>query len=55
MLAFAALLGTGCSGINAGGSVSPGMFFLPKAGPPAATPQTPVAATVPSIQLAQAR
>ena len=29
MLALPAILGTGCSGINAGGSVSPASFFLP--------------------------
>ncbi|MFZ0827843.1 MAG: hypothetical protein WAO02_10515 [Verrucomicrobiia bacterium] len=57
MLAFVLLLGTGCSGINAGGSVSPATFFLPglmKADPPAATP-APVAAAVPLNQLALAR
>ncbi len=51
-----ALFGTGCSGINAGGSASPASFFLPglmKADPPAATP-SPVAAA-PSLQLALAR
>jgi len=52
-----ALFGTGCSGINAGGSASPASFFLPgllKADPPAANP-TPVAAAAPSQQLALAR
>ena len=56
MLAFL-LLGAGCSGINASGNVSPASFFLPglmKADPPAATP-APVAAAVPSTQLALAR
>ncbi len=56
MLALMLLLGAGCSGINAGGSVSPATFFLPglmKADPPAATP-APVAA-VPVNQLALVR
>jgi len=49
-----AWLGAGCSGINAGGSVSPAMFFLPgaKADPPAA-PQAPLALAPASPQLAQ--
>ena len=50
MLVLLALFGAGCSGINAGGSVSPASFFLPglmKADPPAATP-APVAAAAPS-------
>jgi hypothetical protein len=57
MLAFLTLWGAGCSGINAGGNVSPATFFMPglmKADPPAATP-APVAAVVPSHQLALAR
>jgi hypothetical protein len=56
MLAFLLLLGAGCSGINAGGNVSPASFFIPglmKADPPAATP-SPVAAVVPFDQLALA-
>jgi hypothetical protein len=56
MLAFMTLWVAGCSGINAGGSVSPATFFIPglmKAEPPAATP-APMAATVPSTQLAVA-
>ncbi len=49
-----AWLGAGCSGINAGGSVSPAMFFLPgaKTDPPAA-PQAPLALAPASPQLAQ--
>jgi hypothetical protein len=57
MLAFLTLWGAGCSGINAGTSVSPASFFLPgllKADPPAATP-APVAVSAPFQQLAQAR
>jgi hypothetical protein len=57
MLAFLLLPVAGCSGINTGASVSPASFFLPglmRADPPAATEQ-PVAATVPFLQLAQAR
>ncbi len=57
MLAFFLLLGAGCSGINAGGNVSPGSFFIPgliKANPPAATP-SPVAAAVPFNLFALAR
>ena len=55
LLAFAALLGAGCSGINASGSVSPASFFIPgaKADPlPAAAPAPVVAA--PFLQLARA-
>ena len=54
MLAFVLLLGAGCSGINAGGSVSPAMFFIPgaKTDPPAA-PLTPLAVAPASTQLAQ--
>jgi len=57
MLAFMTLWGAGCSGINAGGSVSPASFFLPglmKADPPAGAP-APVAVVVPLNQLALAR
>ena len=54
MLAFASLLGAGCSGINVGGSVSPASFFIPgaKADPVPATAPAPVAAA-PGIQFAQ--
>ena len=56
MLAFALLAATGCSGINATGSVSPATFFLPglmKADPPAAT-NAPVfvSASFPQLALA---
>ena len=57
MLAFLALLNAGCSGINAGTSVSPASFFLPgllKADPQSAT-NAPVAVSAPFQQLAQAR
>ena len=57
MLAFLTLFGAGCSGINAGTSVSPASFFMPglmKADPPAAT-NAPVAVSTPFQQLAQAR
>jgi hypothetical protein len=56
MLAFLTLLGAGCSGINAGGSVSPASFFLPgliQADPPPAAAPAPVAVTAPSTQLAR--
>ena len=51
-----ALLGTGCSGINAGGSVSPALFFIPgvKADPPPAAKPAPVAVVAPFHQLALA-
>ena len=58
MLAFVLLLGAGCSGINAGGSVSPASFFMPglmKADPPAATPGAGGGVRPVSPQLAQAR
>jgi hypothetical protein len=57
MLAFMMLVSTGCSGINASGSVSPATFFLPglmKAEPPAAS-NAPLAVSAPFQQLAQAR
>ena len=57
ILAFVALWGAGCSGINASGSVSPATFFLPglmKADPPATT-NAPVTASAPFQQLALAR
>jgi hypothetical protein len=57
MLALVSLLGAGCSGINAGSSVSPASFFLPgllKASPPVANP-SPVAAVIPINQIASAR
>ena len=57
MLAFLTLFGAGCSGINAGTTVSPASFFLPgllKADPPAAT-NAPVAVSAPFQQFAQAR
>jgi hypothetical protein len=52
-----ALLGTGCSGINAGGSVSPAMFFIPgaKADPLPASVPTSVAVFTPSPLLACAQ
>ena len=52
-----ALLGTGCSGINAGGSVSPALFFIPgvKADPPPAAKPAPVAVVAPFHQLALAQ
>jgi hypothetical protein len=55
MLAFLTLFVAGCSGINAGTSVSPASFFLPglmKADPPAST-NAPVAESAPVQQLAQ--
>ena len=57
MLAFVVLLGTGCSGINVGGSASPAMFFIPgaKAAPSPTGAPAPVAVTAPSLQLALAR
>jgi hypothetical protein len=57
MLAFVALWGAGCSGINTSGSVSPASFFIPglmKADPPAAA-NTPMALSAPFQQLARAR
>jgi len=56
-LAMLALWGAGCSGINAGGSVSPATFFLPgvKAGPLPGVAPAPVATALPPIQLAQAQ
>jgi hypothetical protein len=57
MLVFVTLSSAGCSGINAGTSVSPASFFLPglmKADPPPAT-DAPVAMSAPCQQLAQAR
>ncbi|PYJ84803.1 MAG: hypothetical protein DME22_11405 [Verrucomicrobia bacterium] len=45
---FALLLGTGCSGINASGSVSPATFFLPGLGqvrPDANRPEIPTPAS----------
>ena len=57
MLVFLTLFAAGCSGINAGTSVSPASFFLPglmKADPPAAT-NAPVAVSARFQQLAQAR
>jgi len=58
MLALPAILGAGCSGINAGGSVSPASFFLPgimKADPLPETVPGPVTAATPSFQLAKAQ
>jgi len=55
--AVLALVGAGCSGINAGQSISPASFFLPgilRADPPVATNAT-VAVSEMSNQLAQAR
>ena len=57
MLVFVTLAGAGCSGINAGTSVSPASFFIPgllRADPPPAT-DAPVAVSAPCQQLAQAR
>jgi hypothetical protein len=57
MLAFLTLSAAGCSGINAGTSVSPASFFMPglmKADPPTAT-NAPVAVSVPFQQLALTR
>jgi hypothetical protein len=53
MLTVVALCAAGCSGINAGGSVSPAMFLL-KTGSPATT-GVPMLAPEPSKQFAQAR
>ncbi len=53
MLTAFALSLTGCGGINAGGTVSPAMFFL-KNNPPPAT-GVPNPASEPVIKLAQAR
>jgi hypothetical protein len=56
MLAALVLSGAGCSGINAGTTVSPASFFLPglmKADPPPAD-APPVFASAPSQQLAPA-
>jgi hypothetical protein len=57
MLVFLTLFGAGCSGINAGGSVSPATFFLPgvKADPSPAATSAPVAVSAPFQQLALAR
>ncbi len=57
MLAFLTHWGVGCSGINAGGSISPASFFIPgvKADPlPGATP-APFAANAPSMPVAVAQ
>jgi hypothetical protein len=57
MLVFVTLASAGCSGINAGTTVSPASFFLPgllKADPLSAT-NAPVAVSAPFQQLAQAR
>jgi len=57
MLAFMALGFVGCSGINAGTSVSPATFILPglmKADPPTAAP-APVAGSDSLPQFALAR
>jgi hypothetical protein len=57
MLVFLTLFSAGCSGINAGTTVSPASFFLPgllKANPPTAT-NAPVAVSAQFQQLAQAR
>ncbi len=51
-----ALLGTGCSGINARGSVSPATFFLPgimKADPPPAQPDRVSPEPEPAKELAR--
>ncbi len=58
MLAFLTLGVAGCSGINAGTSVSPATFLLPglmKADPPPLAAPAPMAVIAPSTQLAQAR
>jgi hypothetical protein len=57
MLALLMMAVAGCSGINAGGSVSPATFFLPglmKADPPAGAP-APVAVSAPSPRFALAQ
>ena len=55
MLTLPAVLGAGCSGVNAGGSVSPALFFMPGAmvDPPPMAP-APVAAATPFILFVQA-
>jgi hypothetical protein len=57
LLAFSGLFGAGCSGINAGGSVSPATFFLPgiMKADPAPSPDAPVFASAPSVELALAQ
>jgi len=56
MLAAMALSLTGCGGVNVGGSVSPATFFLPGVmNTPAPKTGTPMIASKPSQQLAQAR
>jgi hypothetical protein len=60
MLALVAILGlfnAGCSGINAGGSVSPATFFLPglMKADPAPSPAAPVFASAVSPEIACAR
>ena len=54
LLALSALSAAGCSGINAGGSVSPATFFMPglmKADPPEPA-GAPVYAAAPAIEIA---
>jgi len=57
MLTLLGGLAGGCSGINAGGSVSPATFFLPgvKAAPLRDAAPAPIATASPAIQLAQAQ
>jgi hypothetical protein len=57
MLTMLALFSAGCGGINAGGSVSPAMFFIPGVmnTAPAATGAPMVASEPSKQQLAQAR
>ncbi len=53
-----AFLGSGCSGINGGTSVSPATFFLPgllRADPAPAGRKLPVAAPQPVVIVAQVR
>jgi hypothetical protein len=57
MLALLTLSNAGCSGINAGGSISPASFFLPglmKADPPPSG-DAPVYASVSSPEIACAQ
>jgi hypothetical protein len=58
LLAGSALLGSGCSGINASQSVSPATFLLPgllKADPPVTEPNAPLPEVAPTTLVAQAR
>jgi hypothetical protein len=58
LLTGVALLGAGCSGINASQSISPATFLLPgimRADPPPADPASALPETEPCLQVAQLR